>query len=140
MKTVLFVNFSQEDFVGKWDKVTYPFAPGKSQYMEEWKAYHFAKHLVNRELLKKGYENDTSPKRPEDSPRFMELFKKAVLDQGLPEMPASQIETELLNKNSDVKEEEKQFCESCDSKGGRHKKECTKSTRKSEEEFEGLKA
>lgn len=40
-------------------------------------ARHFAKHLVNRELIKKGKYTATSPKKPNEVPEFMAEFDKA---------------------------------------------------------------
>lgn len=54
MKAVLFKNFSDEKFVCSWDKVPYTFSAGQEMYVEDWKAEHFAKHLIDRELHKKG--------------------------------------------------------------------------------------
>lgn len=83
MKVALFINFSNEAFVGMWNSKPEKFAPngekGDRKHMEDWKAKHYAKHLVNRELLKKGLENETSPKFPEQHPHFMELFNQAVI-------------------------------------------------------------
>lgn len=80
VKTVLFRNFSSEKFVGMWNKEEFPFEPNQSMYMEDWMARHFAKHLANRELLRAEMDNDTSPKKPEDNPRFMEMFNKAYIE------------------------------------------------------------
>ena len=80
VKTVLFRNFSSEKFVGMWNKEEFPFEPNQSMHMEDWMARHFAKHLANRELLRAGMDNDTSPKKPEDNVRFMEMFNKAYIE------------------------------------------------------------
>lgn len=85
-KTALFTNFSSEPFTGYWNGTGKTFQPGQSLYMPDGLARHFAKHLVNRELLRrdangnliyKDGEKFTSPKKPEDVPLFMELFNKA---------------------------------------------------------------
>ena len=86
MKTALFTNFSNESFTGYWDGKAKIFKAGESRYMPDYLAKHYAKHLVNRELLRrddngnliyKDGEKFTSPKRPEDIPLYMELFGKA---------------------------------------------------------------
>jgi hypothetical protein len=77
MKTALFTNFSNEAFTGFWNGKGKTFLPGQSVYMPDYLASHFAKHLVNRELLKKGLERSTSPKKPQDVPEYMELFNQA---------------------------------------------------------------
>lgn len=77
MKTALFTNFTSKEFIGYWDGKEKKFAPGQSVYMPDYLAEHFAKHLTNRELLEKGLERSTSPKKPKDVPEFMEIFNKA---------------------------------------------------------------
>mgnify|MGYP001586839287 CR=1 FL=1 len=79
MKTSLFVNFSSEPFTGAYNGKTKTFAPGQSLYMPDYLAAHFAKHLTNRELIKRGKETATSPKFPEQVPDFMELFNQACI-------------------------------------------------------------
>lgn len=53
VKSVVFKNFTDEEFVCSWDGTPYRFAPGKEMYVEDWKATHFAKHLVDRVMHKK---------------------------------------------------------------------------------------
>ncbi len=86
MRTALFTNFTDQEFIGYWDGKGKKFTPGQSLYMPDYLARHFAKHLTNRELLKtdkngqlvyKDGEKMTSPKKPEDSPIFMGIFNKA---------------------------------------------------------------
>lgn len=88
MKTALFTNFSDQEFIGYWDGKGKKFAPGESVYMPDYLAQHFAKHLVNRELLRlkpdgtpvyKDGDKMTSPKKPDDVPMYMDLFKKAYM-------------------------------------------------------------
>lgn len=123
VKTVMFRNFSDQVFsavvphkakVGdsmrmivdencKWDGEPYTFQPGETRYMSDWKARHFAKHLVNRELVKRGMDNDTSPKKPEDNPRYMELFNKAFIeDPKAAAMSEDMAEDEAMSKNKDL--------------------------------------
>ena len=52
VKSVVFKNFMDEEFVCSWDGVPYRFAAGKEMYVEDWKAAHFAKHLVNKAMYK----------------------------------------------------------------------------------------
>ena len=81
-----FTNFTDKEFIGYWDGKERKFAPGQSDWMPDFLAKHFAKHLTNRELLRvnkngqpayKDGEKMTSPKFPEQVPQFMELFNKA---------------------------------------------------------------
>ena len=79
MKQALFYNFTSKPFIGYWDGKAKTFAPGAKQYMEEWRARHYAKHLTNKVLLEQGKENSTSPKFPEQVPDFMEIFNKCCI-------------------------------------------------------------
>lgn len=121
MKTALFTNFSDESFTGYWDGKPKTFKAGQSMYMPDYLASHFAKHLVNRELLRtkpdgtaiyKDGEKMTSPKRPNDNPLYMELFNKAYTPDD-EESIASQedpidVAINSANKNRDRASEGKQ--------------------------------
>lgn len=115
MSTVLFTNFTQDDFIGYWDGKPTTVKSGKSIYLPDYLAKHFAKHLVNRELIRTKadgtpvYVNGakfTSPKFPEQVPSFMELFNKAYKET---ETEENEIEAEVetivdtLNKNNQIK-------------------------------------
>jgi hypothetical protein len=54
MRPVQFTNFTQEDFIAKFNGQAWTFPAGKSIMLESEKACHFAKHLVDRELHKIG--------------------------------------------------------------------------------------
>ena len=47
---VVFTNFTEELFYGKWAKKIYELKPKKEYYLPFYLAEHFAKHLVDREL------------------------------------------------------------------------------------------
>lgn len=121
--------------MGYWDSVAYKFAAGEKMYMEEWKARHFAKHLANRELLRVGRENDTSPKvKPNgetDNPIFNEYFYKAIIDTEHV-VDESRAVTDALNLNlnkEEVKEE----------KPKKRIKKVKQPEKSDEDNFEGLK-
>lgn len=108
MQSASFTNFSNEEFVGYWDGKPKRFKPGQSMYMPDYLAKHFAKHLTNRELLKKGFERSTSPKFPEQVPEFMELFNQAYQpDEEEIELTDKrdpvEIQIDMANKNRDPK-------------------------------------
>ena len=70
MKAVKFCNFTSEEFTWKHDGVPYTFAPGQEIFLEDYKAEHFAKHLVDREMNKIAmvdpkFRTDYKPKRDE---------------------------------------------------------------------------
>lgn len=110
MKSAQFINFSNEAFTGYWNSEPTEFGPlGSSNdrmYMEDWKARHFAKHLANRELLKKGEETHTSPKNPEQDVIFMDMFNQAY-SSGEDDMSEAQLATALIDKNIRAKKPKK---------------------------------
>ena len=121
MRTALFTNFTSEEFIGYWDGKGKKFAPGKSLYMPDYLAEHFAKHLVNRELLRR--KNDgtliipngdkfvspksfelSDPKKMQNVPiAFMDLFNKAYTPDELDELGEKRDDIDALievaNKN-----------------------------------------
>lgn len=116
MKTSLFTNFTDQEFIGYWDGKGKKFAPGQSVYMPDYLAKHFAKHLVNRELLRadasgnlihKDGDKMTSPKFPEQVPIFMELFNKAFTPDEMDELGDKKDDLDTLidvaNKNRQEK-------------------------------------
>lgn len=53
MEAIQFHNFSDADFTWKWDGIAYTFPAKSTMFLENYKAEHFAQHLVDRELNKK---------------------------------------------------------------------------------------
>lgn len=80
-----FHNFTSYPFTGYWNGKAYVFKPGIKKEYAKGIAEHFAKHLTNDVLNKKGLEAYTSPKKPQDVPEFMEVFKKAFLIEEIPD-------------------------------------------------------
>ena len=119
-KEALFTNFSIEEFIGYWNGRPEVFAPGQSKYMSDNLARHYAKHLVNRELIRKdgsgnpiypNGEQATSPKIQEDVPMFMKLFNKAYTPdekEQAEEMTVENVEalTNATNKNRELEKKE----------------------------------
>jgi len=126
METILFTNWTDEDFIGLWDGITYPIKKGQSMYLEDWKAKHFAKHLVDREMNKEG--------KPTSNPMRIGLEAKCF---GESEEVKSEVEIENLNKqpsevSSEIAPQEKTVpAEKVDKR--------TKGYKQSQEKFEGLK-
>jgi len=116
-EAVLFKNFSDEDFVGRWDSVNFSFPAGREVYVEAYKALHFAKHLVDREiqkmikLNKEGKEvprtvND--PMRHELEAKALPAGMKAPEPEETPELPTDIDPSEsVMNKNKKLEKEEK---------------------------------
>ena len=72
-----FTNWSDESFSWKWAGEEATFEAGESRVMPIGLAEHFAKHLTNRELTKKGLEMFCSPKSSVEVAKFKEYFDKA---------------------------------------------------------------
>lgn len=98
-RTAMFHNFSSKPFTGYWNGKARTFQPGDRKFMPKYLAEHYAKHLVNRELIEAGKETSVSPKKPEQVPAFMELFNKAfVLEDGGGNQDTAQNQTDLAEK------------------------------------------
>ena len=65
MKAIKFKNFTDRDFSWKYDGIEYTFGAGQETYLEDFKAKHFAKHLIDRELTVLGIRTDSANKRIE---------------------------------------------------------------------------
>ncbi len=90
MKSLKFINFTDKTFTGWWDGKSRKFKPGESLSLPAYLAEHYAKHLVNWELLRvdekgelihKNGDKMTSPKFPKQVPLFMELFNRACMPE-----------------------------------------------------------
>lgn len=104
MESKIFLNWSNEEFVGMWDSIPYKFKPGQSVYLEDWKAAHFAKHLTDRELQKAGY--GTADQRRAQF--YSKCFVEETIEQNAPaaeiakEVAELPVETQILNKNKNL--------------------------------------
>ena len=106
-RTALFHNFSDSEFIGYWNGRGRKFAPGAKVFMPLWQAEHYAKHLANQILLKRGDPKSvaaTSPKEPKDVPLFNELFIKACVLQDDGGMSAEDSAIDLANRPQLVQE------------------------------------
>lgn len=105
-QAILFTNWTDEDFSWKYAGITHKFEAGSSVYLPDYKANHFAKHLVNRELIKSG-------KRVSD-PTREELIAKCISGKG-DEQSEEEVEIEVLNQNANQssKSSQKFVCETC---------------------------
>lgn len=100
-RTALFHNFTDFEFIGYWNGRARKFAPGAKVFMPLWQAEHYAKHLTNTVLLKRGDEASraaTSPKKPEEVPLFYDLFNKACILQEDEGMSAEDSAIDLANR------------------------------------------
>jgi len=132
---VTFVNWTDEDFTHKWDNTEYIFRAGVATLLQDYLANHFAKHLAQREINK--------AKLLMTDPKFQIFYDKCFIGEKI----EAETDLKLEMKMEEVKKveepkivEPKKFCEFCDSKGGRHTKDCPQAKKnKPEDSFEGLK-
>lgn len=139
-RTVVFINWSGHEFTGYWNSIPYKFQAGEKKYMEEWRARHFAKHLANRELLRDGHENDTSPKLKDgkyDNERFNEYLNKAIIDVEVQPSEPADVGLDVLNRNLPELNEDPVEEVVVLKKSGRPKK-AKPSTPSDEDAFEGI--
>lgn len=135
MNAILFINYTDEDFSHSWGGVNYNFKAGTSMYLEPYLAEHFAKHLTNREInrLNRGVPPEKEIRIDNQQLRNT-VLSRCIRTVETEATGTAQLATELLNMNiaKDVAEvkleaiEPKKFCDSCESKGVRHRKECPK--------------
>ena len=114
-----FKNFSQEDFTWKWNGDPYTFPANSEIYLEEFKANHFAKHLIDRELNRLNIRTNHITERA----RLELLF-----------FPTTEVLTSSEALNIEEKKKEEKIIEAVKAKRGRPAKKVEK-----EEEFEDLK-
>lgn len=90
-----FTNFSDELFVGIWDKVDYPIEAGETVLIQDFLAEHFAKHLIDRELTKQDIPTGSEIRR-------RELYAKCVGVTTIKAEDPTKLRSEILNENKEV--------------------------------------
>lgn len=58
-----FKNFTDKEFIWKYDGIPYTFPAGQEIYLEDYKADHFAKHLVDEEMNRRNWVTSNVQKR-----------------------------------------------------------------------------
>lgn len=119
MQAIKFKNFRKVDFTWNYDGVPYTFKAGQEIFLEDFKAQHFAKHLIDEELNERKILTN-------DKVRRAELEKLCF--------PSDEVVTpvEALNINKEAEEEVKPPKEVKAKKKGKAKKV------EEEKEFEDL--
>jgi hypothetical protein len=132
MKTVLFTNWTNEDFDHTYGGESFSFKAGSSVYLQDFLAEFFAKHLANRELHKNKDSKFHSYVNNPKNPIFAEYVGKCLgeVSEAQTELKG---EADLAEKNAELDKEE--LGSDIKPKG---KKKAVK-PKDSEEEFEGLK-
>ena len=119
MKAVKFFNYSDREFIGRWDSVDYAIGAGEIQMFPAHLAEHFAKHLADMVMNIKGVPTDHFTR-----PSYVQ---RALIETTVEAPNAEKLNAEILNQKVDeAPKAPASFCDSCDSKGVRHKKECPK--------------
>lgn len=159
-RNVMFKNWTAEPFTYAWGGQNMTFQPGQTVMMDEGIALHFATHLTDREINR---DDAWAKFNSRKLPAYQALVKKALSDISSEEISfaindgdADMAEIQRLNANRKTEEQlrkemakqnepnletppsKPRFCEFCDSKGVRHKRECTRHI--AETEFPDLNA
>lgn len=143
-RNVMFKNWTTEDFTHSWGGQAMTFRAGQTLMMDENIAIHFATHLADREINRAdAWAKYNSRKLP----AYQAIVKKAVseistdeissvINDGEPDVQEiqrlnanrkseEQLRKEMAKQNEpNLVEKPKVFCDQCDSKGVRHKKNC----------------
>lgn len=126
-KRYIFSNWTGTDFEGMWGGITTLVKTGESIEVPEYKAYHFTKHLVDREMQSSRRVAVDSPeaRKPLEEKSMVEItagvdslalasLKKQIKEEVLKEsgeMTNSHVslvqQTPLTNEFADIQEEEK---------------------------------
>lgn len=96
---VRFTNWTGEDFTHKWDSVEYTFKAGQTEMLQDYLAYHFAKHLAQREINRRNL--------PMSDLKFKEFYDKCINGETVSAETKLKLEMEIakLNEGRDDKKE-----------------------------------
>lgn len=81
MKTAIFHNITNKPFVGYWDGKGKKYEAGARKLLPDYLAKHYATHLTNQILIEREEYTSTSPKFPEQVPKFMEVLNQCYIPQ-----------------------------------------------------------
>lgn len=98
MEAKLFKNYTDEVFTWKFNGMVHTFQPGQEIYLEDFKADHFAKHLVDRELTKANIQTNNEQARKQLTAKCFPVAEVVTSEEAL------NLNTKK-EKKSEVKEE-----------------------------------
>lgn len=99
-KAVKFTNFSDETFVGVWNREPREYKPGKGEILPFYMADHFSKHLIDREITKLGKNTNNPDLRAE-------MLDKCIGNEVIDATSETDLEIKILNKKVKEKKEDK---------------------------------
>ena len=145
VRIVWFHNFTTKPFTWKWANTPYTFAPGEKMKMEDWKAEHFAIHLVEDYV-----QSEEGKHLKLTGVRKVHGFKKLVESCIIPTEQTidgaggvAKFHSEMLNDDEpfeDVKQTEAEMLKEAQQENPEVAKKKIGRPKKVKEEFEGLKA
>lgn len=121
----IFSNWSNEDFIGQWGGVQTIVKSGETKEFVMYLAYHFAKHFIDREMVKEGkgtlvgvdemrkpYELKTIAEitAGTDSPALATL-KKQIEEEVIEAQKGGKKKVKKEEVKEEVKEEKKEFAD-----------------------------
>ena len=145
VRIVWFHNFTSKPFTWKWANTPYTFEAGEKMKMEDWKAEHFAIHLVEEYI-----HTEEGKKHNLTGVRKVHGFKKLVESCIIPTEQTvdsqggiAKFHSEMLNDDEpfeDVKQSEAEMLAEARKENPEVAKKKLGRPKKVAEEFEGLKA
>ena len=97
-----FTNIDDEDFVGKWGQQEYVIKTGETKAFPGFLVKHFAKHLINKILIKKNVANYSDPS-------LREPLEKQILGEVVLTKPKTAKKSEGQVVKEQVEETQKEF-------------------------------
>ena len=94
---ILFTNWLNEKFIGKWAGTEEVFKSGQSKYLEDWKARHYAKHLVDQYFNEKDIPTNHFSRNNLEKKCFGEVEEVSKVNA----------DSEIFNKNKELEKETK---------------------------------
>ena len=91
-----FTNFSDENFIGVYDKVEYKLKAGETMMFPSYLAEHFAKHLIDREINRLNRSTNTPTLRAE-------MMLKCLGEVEVEEENDEKVAVAILNKKIKAK-------------------------------------
>lgn len=102
-KRYIFSNWSNEDFIGTWGGVDTLIKKGESIELPQYKAFHFTRHLVDREMMKANIMvlDSQEARDPFEAKTCAEIT--AGIDSPAMAILKEKIKSEIANENVEMK-------------------------------------
>ena len=104
-ETIPFTNISDTNFSFQYEKEEYSIKAGQTKYWPSFICVHGAKHLIDREIIRKGKIADLN--NPEERGKLQEkiLNSVGVIQKDEPDVVHPEVDKELREIGHDIEEE-----------------------------------